>query len=269
MLKTRVLTALAIGLLFAGALFGLPDQWWGCFVAFIVWLASGEWARLVKAKLIERHIFGVAAVVPVVAFGFTPAGFETQLLGGAAYVCALAMWCFSVPVFLRYQLRLDGFYARFMFGLVALVPTALALIELRRGAPLRLLAFMAPVWIADIAAYFVGRAWGRTKLAPNISPGKTREGALGALVAVLIYALLLHLCVPAVANWLNLFAVLVIAVIYTGLSIEGDLFESLLKRQAQLKDSGTLLPGHGGVLDRIDSLLSTLPLAALLWLIFS
>ena len=124
-------------------------------------------------------------------------------------------------------------------------------------------------WVADIAAYFSGRRFGRHKLAPAISPGKTWEGAVGAGVGVLAfgYAVALHggLALPLQAGWPGLAPLLVA---YTALSIIGDLFESLLKRQAGLKDSGTLLPGHGGILDRIDSLTSTLPLAGLaaLWL---
>jgi phosphatidate cytidylyltransferase len=126
-----------------------------------------------------------------------------------------------------------------------------------------LLAAMALVWIADIAAYFCGRAFGRNKLAPSISPGKTREGAFGALLAVLVYGFVLALKQWPDASAERLAGVAVVLLLLTVLSIVGDLFESLLKRQAGIKDSSNLLPGHGGVLDRIDSLTSTLPLVAL------
>jgi phosphatidate cytidylyltransferase len=115
---------------------------------------------------------------------------------------------------------------------------------------------MATVWIADSAAYFAGSAYGRHKLAPAISPGKTWEGVLGAWIAVTLYGLIL-----CWAKGLNLWWVVGLWGI-TLLSIMGDLFESLLKRQAGLKDSGSILPGHGGVLDRIDGLLPALPVAA-------
>ena len=123
------------------------------------------------------------------------------------------------------------------------------------------------VWVADSAAYFTGRAFGRRKLAPSISPGKTWEGALGAVVAVALVGLLLNQWLARVgpmsldASWVFPELMLIVA-----LSIIGDLFESLLKRHAGVKDSGRTLPGHGGVLDRIDSLTSTLPFALLLLL---
>jgi len=128
---------------------------------------------------------------------------------------------------------------------------------------------MAIVWIADSAAYFAGRRFGKRKLAPSISPGKTWEGVYGALFAVGIYALALlpfaeragysePLLPAVVVAWVAL--VLALA----GVSIVGDLFESQLKRQRGVKDSGKLLPGHGGILDRIDALMAALPPAALI-----
>ena len=133
---------------------------------------------------------------------------------------------------------------------------------------------MATVWIADTAAYFAGRAFGRRKLAPAISPGKTWEGVYGALAAVAAYALALWPAarraggfddsgIAPLAGWIA--AALVLA----ALSVVGDLFESLLKRQAGVKDSGSILPGHGGILDRIDALLAAMPAAALLSLAFT
>jgi phosphatidate cytidylyltransferase len=121
------------------------------------------------------------------------------------------------------------------------------------------------VWIADTAAYFSGRAWGRHKLAPSISPGKTREGALGGLLGALAYAIICGALVEGV-RWLPYLAA---AVLLAVLSILGDLFESAVKRQAAVKDSGALLPGHGGILDRVDSATATLPLAALMlpWIV--
>jgi phosphatidate cytidylyltransferase len=127
--------------------------------------------------------------------------------------------------------------------------------------PLEVLLVLLLVWIADTAAYFVGRAWGRRKLAPAISPGKTWEGAIGGAVGVLVYAIILGTFIEGLSWVPYLLAAALLAV----LSIVGDLFESAAKRQAAVKDSGTLLPGHGGVLDRIDSATAALPAAALLW----
>ena len=124
---------------------------------------------------------------------------------------------------------------------------------------------MATVWVADTGAYFFGRTFGSHKLAPSISPGKTWEGAVGGGLTVIVYGFVFSSKLPAVLS--DSFVLLLSALILlTVISIMGDLFESLLKRQAGLKDSSNVLPGHGGVLDRIDSLTSTLPLVALVWL---
>ena len=128
------------------------------------------------------------------------------------------------------------------------------------------------VWVADIAAYFVGRAIGRRKLAPGISPGKSWEGALGAVAFVLVYGFVVALGWPALglpraADPSSVLGFAAALMLITAVGIVGDLFESLAKRQAGVKDSGNLLPGHGGVLDRIDSLTSTLPLVSLAWLL--
>ncbi len=154
-------------------------------------------------------------------------------------------------------------------GVVVLIGAWAAVVQLQARGPWVVLAAMAIVWIADTAAYFSGRAFGRRKLAPAISPGKTWEGVYGALAAVALYAVVVtqfaegagyrsELSVAAAAIWIAMALGLVL------LSVAGDLFESLLKRHAGVKDSGTILPGHGGVLDRIDALLSAMPAAALL-----
>jgi len=126
---------------------------------------------------------------------------------------------------------------------------------------LEVLLVLILVWIADTAAYFVGRAWGRRKLAPAISPGKTWEGAAGGLLGALAYAIICRFFIEGIAWAPYLAAAALLAMV----SIVGDLFESAAKRQAGVKDSGTILPGHGGILDRIDSATAVLPVAALLW----
>jgi phosphatidate cytidylyltransferase len=143
-------------------------------------------------------------------------------------------------------------------GFAVLVPAGLAMAALE---PLEVLLVLVLVWIADTAAYFVGRAWGQRRLAPAISPGKSWEGAIGGLIGAAVYAIIIAFFTERSA-WLALVAT---AVLLGMVSIVGDLFESAAKRQAGVKDSGALLPGHGGMLDRIDSATATLPLAALVW----
>jgi len=125
------------------------------------------------------------------------------------------------------------------------------------------LLLLGAVWIADTAAYFAGRRFGSRKLAPRISPGKTIEGLVGAYVAVLVYVVVVLRLFQPDAELAGYLALVVFGFILTSLSVEGDLFESWFKRQAGAKDSGDLLPGHGGLLDRIDSVTATMPFAVL------
>jgi len=160
-------------------------------------------------------------------------------------------------------------------ALALVVAAWFALMQFLSQGVLALLSVLLIVWVADTAAYFAGRAFGRRKLAPHISPGKTWAGVCGAIVAVLLLALAVWQFAPSARIYSNdlftavgpLWALLLLAVL-VALSIVGDLFESLLKRQAGVKDSGQLLPGHGGVLDRVDAMVPVLPSAAVIqWLV--
>jgi phosphatidate cytidylyltransferase len=168
---------------------------------------------------------------------------------------------------------LDGFGNRLLNGIygIAILGCFVAIIALFKHSPLYLLSVMAIVWIADIGAYFAGRAFGKHKLAPSISPGKSWEGAIGGWLAVLVLAGL-SITYPSLddtfasqvfAHW-GLAGFVGVMTVMVAASVVGDLFESQLKRRAGMKDSSNLLPGHGGVLDRIDALIPTLPLAVLL-----
>jgi phosphatidate cytidylyltransferase len=157
-----------------------------------------------------------------------------------------------------------------MYG-VAIFACFVALSELFVRSPMLMLSAMAVVWVADIGAYFVGKTIGKTKLAPSISPGKTWEGAIGGAVAVLVlgfvcvYTPALSTTFPALLmHNMGMINFLFILILLSVASIVGDLFESLLKRRVGFKDSSSLLPGHGGVLDRIDALIPSMPVVALL-----
>jgi phosphatidate cytidylyltransferase len=266
MLKTRVITALVLLALFLPAVFFLPPFGWALFAAVIAGLGAWEFGRLASFSQPANIVCGV--VVAALCVGLTQSN-PDLLAGGAmspltrAILAASALfWLLVAPFWLRYKWRLQASMWALPVGLLLIVPTWIALVVLWRLGPLVLFLVMALVWIADIAAYFTGRAFGRHKLAPAISPGKTWEGAWGAIAGVMLYGMGV-LLLGGIAN-VSVAAAVVVLPLLTFISIEGDLFESLLKRQAGLKDSSGLLPGHGGVLDRIDSLTSTLPLAALL-----
>jgi phosphatidate cytidylyltransferase len=257
MLKARVITALLLlgGLLFA--VFLLPASLWIVLTLALAALAAWEWAGLLGRAPRDRSIFAVVVVAVTASVIAADAYFATP---GALtlFGASLLFWCCIVPFWLLGKWRIASSLG-YGVGIMIIVPTILALVMMRDISPRFLLAAMAIVWVADIAAYFVGRAFGRHKLAPAISPGKSWEGVAGGMAGVLVYGFIVMRIneQPFGAGF-----VLVLLLLVT-LSILGDLLESLAKRQVGLKDSGTLLPGHGGILDRIDSLTATLPAVAL------
>jgi len=262
MLKTRILTALVALPLFLAALFLLPETYWGLFLLVLVLIGAWEWGKLAKfsggtlsAYLLLTLLSGLA-----IFYFLGAAGGEASRTGLPVWIYAIAavFWMGAAPFYLGTHTPIKQTAIAMLVGWIVLVPTALAMFQLRAISPYLLLGFMATIWISDTAAYFAGRAFGKHKLAPNTSPGKTWEGVVGAMLAVLIYALVWHSLGGVGALGLGLLPLLLLL---AALGIVGDLFESLMKRQAGVKDSGHLLPGHGGILDRIDALTSTLPIA--------
>lgn len=270
MLRTRVITAIVLLLVFLSAM-RLAPLGWAAAAAAVAGLAAWEWGglmglaagrRTVGGALLFALCLGLAAAFPAAVSG-EPG--SAGSLGRWIYPSSVAFWLIVAPLWLRQKWSLSNPLVGAAVGIVVLLPTWLALAQLRALGAAGLVGVMAIVWVADIAAYFSGRAFGRHKLAPSISPGKTWEGAAGAVVAVVAYGFAAKaVLAPGLGVPAPLLIVALVAL--TAVSIVGDLFESLLKRQAGLKDSSNLLPGHGGILDRIDSLTSTLPLAALAWL---
>jgi phosphatidate cytidylyltransferase len=268
MLKTRVITALVLLALVLPSLFFLPQAYWALLVALFIGVAAWEWGGLLGFEQNKRLLTGAAlATLCAAAILLDPAAIAGALSPWVmvSYGMAALFWCAVIPFWLRAKWKLPHGFPGLLVGLVVLFPTWLALVQLRVAGPGVLLAIMATVWMADIAAYFSGKTLGKHKLAPTISPGKTWEGALGAGVGVVLYGIVLRLAFSFAPVGLPLWMLGLLAL--TAISIMGDLYESMLKRQAGIKDSSNVLPGHGGVLDRIDSLTSTLPVVALLWLL--
>lgn len=273
MLKTRIVTATILVITFLLALFGLPQKGWIFFCAGILAIASWEWAGLSGLAGFRRYAFTLAVLIlgiPI-AWGWSAAPDFQDV--GIYYLFAIVFWFVAMPPWLNNGLRAGGNALVAAAGFVVLVPCFFSMIHLHALAPVVLLRFMAVVWIADSAAYFSGRYFGRHQLAPSISPGKTWEGIAGALLAVTLYGILwifsFNWAIPPAVQqtFLGSAAMLIVLWFLALFSICGDLLESALKRRAGVKDSGKLLPGHGGVLDRIDALIPVLPLAAMLFLI--
>lgn len=277
MLKTRVLTALALLAALLPALFLLPPLGWAWVATAISAIAGWEWGGFMRLSQAGRIALGVvvfaicAALILLFPSALGGEGWSTNdawRLAQWFYLPSAAFWVLVLPFWLRRRWPLPGFFGGLAIGAVVLLPTWLALVQLRQLGAWTLVCTMAIVWAADVAAYFAGRAFGKTKLAPSISPGKTWAGAWGAVAGVLLYGFLAAGWLPASLQP-NIAVFALLLVLLTVSSIVGDLFESLLKRQAGIKDSSSILPGHGGVLDRIDSQTSTLPLVALLWLLLA
>jgi len=272
MLATRIVTGVALIGAVLAALFVLPGAAWGALSLAAVGVAATEWATLSGLPRPAWWLFVAGTLAIGANLLFTPAaGFvEGWPTGVVVAVCGATtlFWVVVAPLWLAREWRPPPL-AMAVTGWVVLIGAWVAVVQLQARSPWLVLAAMAIVWIADTAAYFTGRAFGRRRLAPRVSPGKTWEGVYGALVAVAAYALAIASKAgaagyPGPVTWAALAVWVVLAVALAGLSVEGDLFESLLKRQAGVKDSGRLLPGHGGVLDRIDALLAAMPAAALL-----
>lgn len=249
MLKARIVTALFLAAGLLVLLFRAPPAVAAASFAVVAALAAWEWAGLMKIDRAGRGLYAGFIALSCLAAWNQPDFAYPKL-----WWISAAFWLVAAPLWLALRWRLSvndllGYAA----GWVLIVPTWAAMAGFHGRGPWLLLTFMALVWVADIAAYFTGRAFGRHKLAPAISPGKTWEGVGGAIAGVLLYGFVTGLTVGGG-----------LLILLTAVSIVGDLFESMVKREAGVKDSSSLLPGHGGILDRIDSLTAALPLAALL-----
>lgn len=277
MLKTRIITALVSLLIVLVALFAFPAWAWGVFTLLIVIAAFWEWGRFCSLGAPWNSIYPLAtallmAVIFIAYAWGSVIGIEFSALKLVGFALSAIFWVVFAPLWLFKSWRPASPALRIAAGWLVIFPTWLAFLSLRDVSPWLLLSFAAIVWVADIAAYFAGRRFGKHKLAPAISPGKTVEGAVGGIVGVILFFFAWQYLTASspVRNdeWVLalhsrngiLFALFMLL---TVLSVLGDLFESWMKRGAGMKDSSNLLPGHGGILDRIDALTSTLPIAGL------
>ena len=260
MLKQRIITGvLLVFTTLLGVLF-LPSIWFAV-ISMIVFisLAGWEWANLTGFKNDNPRSFFVIALllVAVIAYQWTTSQW-------ALIIISVLWWAYALTLMIHYK-RNQGIANQTwllpLSSFLVLIPAWLALLELHSKTPMLVLYLIFLVAIADSGAYFAGKAMGITKLAPELSPGKTIRGFKGGLFGAGLWALL--------AVWFfalplkNAIIFILLSLLVATISVAGDLYESLLKREAGEKDSGTLLPGHGGILDRIDGLLAALPVFTL------
>lgn len=267
MLKTRIITALILAPIAVGGIFFLPPFGFALFTGAIITVGAWEWANM--SGLTSQYARAAYALaVAVVLYGMLT-------IPATAVLWLAVLWW--VLCFLLVRSYPAGSWSwgtmpvRMVMGLLVLVPAWVGLNHLRTGSfqfgdvannLLVILYVFCIVWVADIGAYFAGRAFGKKKLAPRVSPGKSWAGVWGGLVAVAAFALLIS--VLASANTTQTILLIVASLVTGGISVLGDLLESMLKRFRGIKDSSQLLPGHGGIMDRIDSLTAAIPIFALI-----
>ena len=256
MLKTRVITAFFLIVIFGAAAYYLSTNHWNLLMLAVVAVAAWEWARMSKFAM-SLQIGYLSAIVAVGLFLMVVKPQWITLFSTLTSIVALVFWVLLAPILLYTKKQIENKALLALLGLAIILPFGVAMMVLRWIAPDLLITLIIAVSIADSSAYFAGKNFGKHKLAPNISPGKTWEGVAGAFVGVGLYGLIV---IMLTRNYSLISALLVVTVF----SIVGDLIESLFKRQAGVKDSSSLLPGHGGVLDRIDGLTASLPLALLI-----
>jgi phosphatidate cytidylyltransferase len=271
MLKTRIITAIVLMAVLLPILFLLPPYYLGAFFLVALLAAAWEWSRMLapEAKKAAWLYATFCLVIILFLLGMQAVSWQFSLL-----MMSVLFWIFLAPFILAKGMNLSlqkfkPFYS--ILGLIILPATWFALVFLRELGLVFLLSSMALVWVADIGAYFIGKAFGKHKLAAQISPGKSIEGAIGGLVLCYLYALLCVVYLPLGDTLFGAWAIrfgwapmFLMVTVLAAFSVFGDLFESQLKRLAGVKDSSHLLPGHGGVLDRVDALIPTMPIAALL-----
>lgn len=285
----RIISTIVLLALFIPALLLCSTQQWSFLIAVLIGICGWEFANLIgfnKTKI--RIFFGIAYGVFcwILYYIFAAEISDIKLLLESKFIYNFyfsisIFWTIFIPLILKFntlgkikEQNINLFkVVGILLSLLVLLPTWFAMIVLREISVLTLILFMAIVWVADSFAYFGGKMFGKHKLTITISPRKTIEGAAVALLSLIIYALLLNyfgLLDNIFTTTENSDLYFLLGAIYLGIiSIYGDLFESYLKRLSDIKDSSQILPGHGGMLDRIDSLTATLPISLFLLINFA
>lgn len=261
MLRERILTAVIAAALILLVLFTFPATVARAVIAAVILAAAWEWSGFLGLSGYPARFIYVVAIGAILAalnwLGLPPVASALVLKIGLAWWSAALIWVFFYPTPISRPVA-------WLCGALVLIPAYIALIVIYSLRPVMLLLALVIIWTADIGAYFVGKRFGRVKLAPRISPGKTWEGVFGGLAAVVFVAVALGwLTARYYQVDISMAAFVPLCIAVATLSVVGDLTVSMFKRHAGLKDSGRIFPGHGGVLDRIDSVTAAAPLFAL------
>ena len=264
MLKQRILTALVLGAVFIGIIFTGSELLFITFIVISILFSAWEWAALcnIHKKAARSGYSLVIAGLVVIFYLFLDSSWTNGVC-----IFGLIWWCLAAVMVIRFQLgekTISGnSLVNSLIGCCVLVPASLSLIYLYESENTQyfVLLFFILIWIVDSSAYFIGSRWGKKRLADKVSPGKSLEGFLGSLLATGLSAGI-YSYIKGITG-IEIFWVFMLFIVTAGFSVIGDLFESMFKRHVNLKDSGKLLPGHGGMLDRIDSLTAAAPVFVL------
>lgn len=255
MLISRILSAFVMLLVFLSSMFLFSGRYFSFVIYIPSLLALFEWSKLLYFRSHEKKIFLIISLILIYFIDQHLDADNSRLI----LLIASVFWLCIAPLFLLFKINLKNFFLSALIGWVLVMPLIISLNYLIQLSPWVVLLVLTSIWLADSGAYFFGKQFGKKKLAPTISPGKTWEGFLGALFVVSSFSIAM-----TYFGFVNSYMAIFFFNLILVLSVEGDLFESYIKRMAKVKDSGDLIPGHGGVLDRIDSLCSSLPLATLI-----
>jgi phosphatidate cytidylyltransferase len=275
MIKDRIFSALILLLIFLVSYTSKNP----IYFLLLSFAAGGilfyELAKILKLKSLALVIYWILSVSPVIFFYILVSLNILFPDGSASYLnnllvnfsifmslISLVFWLVLAPIDIMYKKISSNIKFKIFYGYFIVVPMVIVTTNIFIQSKTLLLIPFAMIWISDIGAYFVGKKYGRNKLAKNISPGKTIEGAFGGFICNIIFAFVLVYLYE-----LDLLIMFLFAIFISGLSILGDIYQSLLKRQAKVKDSGSIIPGHGGLFDRLDSFCPTLPISYLLYIL--
>jgi len=259
-MKTRIITGLILGTAFIAAIVMLSSYWMSIVFASLIVIGAFEWTRLsdVSSLLVKIAYSALLIFLMVLGWKFLQVSSTViPVMGTAAIWWLLALfWVMNYPM--GNQKSFSNKMVKLFSGILVMLPAWMGLVYLHQQySPAWVLYIMVLIWVADSGAYFSGKKWGKHKLAPKVSPGKSWEGVYGAITASVFYAI-------AGIWWLDIQAssviyFVVLSILIVPVSVLGDLFESMVKRHSGHKDSGNILPGHGGIMDRIDSLTAAVP----------
>ncbi len=263
-MKTRIITGLVLGSVFITAIVMLSPFHLAILFSVLIIMGAFEWSKLSGVDSLLFKIFYAAFLVLLMIYGWKFLQLSDSIMPlmitAACWWLLALLWVMSYPM--GNQKNISNKMVKLFSGILVLLPAWIGLLYLHQQYSASwVLYIMIMIWVADSGAYFSGKRWGKRKLAPKVSPGKSWEGVYGAMTACIFYAII-------GVWWLNIQSesivyFILLSLLIVPVSVLGDLYESMLKRHSGHKDSGNILPGHGGIMDRIDSLTAAVPVFVL------